>query len=379
MPRVTREQLYDLVWSKPLSVLAKDYAISDVGLAKICKRLHVPRPARGYWAMTPESREGEKPSLPPVKGPADMYADLRDLPPPSERPPRVEANAVPVVVVRESLVGAHPAVLALNKMIYAGQGTSEGMFVVDGGGQATFRAGEESKRRALRIVDAICRSLRRRGSVVTVVHATRYGRGDRLVVEGRGGAVRLSLIERSDRLKHKRTPEEARRHHEYGFSSTRKYDFSPSGRLSLEILDATYSSRYARFTDAGRLLEDRLGEIVVAVEQKLVIAAWDENRRCEEQRAREEQQRREQRERALREHRVVLGKDLERMAHDWARARDIRAFLDVIAPLLVAGEGDNDEARDWLAWARSYEDEFDPALEPSEIAKVLEPEPRKPL
>lgn len=30
--------------------VAKRYGISDVGLAKVCKRLKIPRPARGYWA-----------------------------------------------------------------------------------------------------------------------------------------------------------------------------------------------------------------------------------------------------------------------------------------------------------------------------------------
>lgn len=30
--------------------LAKEYGISDVGLAKICKKLHIPVPGRGYWA-----------------------------------------------------------------------------------------------------------------------------------------------------------------------------------------------------------------------------------------------------------------------------------------------------------------------------------------
>src|SRR3989304_3715302 len=46
---VTREELYDLVWSKPMSLLAKEFEISDVGLAKICKRMEIPRPPRGDW------------------------------------------------------------------------------------------------------------------------------------------------------------------------------------------------------------------------------------------------------------------------------------------------------------------------------------------
>ena len=36
---LTREQLYALVWSKPVSELAKDFGISDVAVAKRLRKL----------------------------------------------------------------------------------------------------------------------------------------------------------------------------------------------------------------------------------------------------------------------------------------------------------------------------------------------------
>ena len=47
---LTRPQLYEKVWSQSVSSLAKEIGISDVGLAKICKRHNIPRPGLGYWA-----------------------------------------------------------------------------------------------------------------------------------------------------------------------------------------------------------------------------------------------------------------------------------------------------------------------------------------
>jgi hypothetical protein len=47
---VRREDLYEQVWSTPLRTLAQQYGLSDVGLAKTCKRMKVPVPGRGYWA-----------------------------------------------------------------------------------------------------------------------------------------------------------------------------------------------------------------------------------------------------------------------------------------------------------------------------------------
>jgi hypothetical protein len=47
---VSREELYRQVWETPMSRLAKQYGLSDNGLAKICNRIRVPYPPRGYWA-----------------------------------------------------------------------------------------------------------------------------------------------------------------------------------------------------------------------------------------------------------------------------------------------------------------------------------------
>lgn len=47
---LTRRELYGLVWSKPMTSVASELGLSDVGLAKICDRHRVPKPPRGYWA-----------------------------------------------------------------------------------------------------------------------------------------------------------------------------------------------------------------------------------------------------------------------------------------------------------------------------------------
>jgi hypothetical protein len=45
-----REELYEKVWSEPVTKVAKGYGVSDVALAKACRKLKVPVPGRGYWA-----------------------------------------------------------------------------------------------------------------------------------------------------------------------------------------------------------------------------------------------------------------------------------------------------------------------------------------
>lgn len=47
---ITREDLERLVWSKPTIELAKDFGVSNVAIAKRCKKLGVIKPEPGFWA-----------------------------------------------------------------------------------------------------------------------------------------------------------------------------------------------------------------------------------------------------------------------------------------------------------------------------------------
>ncbi|HMP63200.1 MAG TPA: hypothetical protein PKA17_08995, partial [Phenylobacterium sp.] len=71
-PRLTREALYDQVWATPLSTLAARWGISRNGLAKICDRVMVPYPGRGYW----NAQKAARPPLPPAPAGAEAGIDL---------------------------------------------------------------------------------------------------------------------------------------------------------------------------------------------------------------------------------------------------------------------------------------------------------------
>lgn len=61
----SRKDLYDLVWSTPLTALSKKYNISDNGLRKMCKRLNVPLPRSGYWQKIKHGKTPRKIELTP--------------------------------------------------------------------------------------------------------------------------------------------------------------------------------------------------------------------------------------------------------------------------------------------------------------------------
>lgn len=46
---LTRQELYEQVWFKPMVTLSKEYSLSDNGLRKICKKYDVPIPPMRHW------------------------------------------------------------------------------------------------------------------------------------------------------------------------------------------------------------------------------------------------------------------------------------------------------------------------------------------
>src|SRR5689334_9410269 len=81
--RLTREQLYDAIWSKPTTQLAREWGISDVAIAKWCKKLDIPKPKPGYWQRLQAGRQTVKPPLPDAHGRRASYAVINI---PSVRP-----------------------------------------------------------------------------------------------------------------------------------------------------------------------------------------------------------------------------------------------------------------------------------------------------
>jgi hypothetical protein len=60
---ITREQLFERVWSTPVETLALQWGLTGRGLAKACARLRIPVPPRGYWARVSAGQRPRRPHL----------------------------------------------------------------------------------------------------------------------------------------------------------------------------------------------------------------------------------------------------------------------------------------------------------------------------
>src|SRR5579863_10413465 len=97
---ISREELYELVWSKPMTKVAEQFGVSGSYMARICSILNVPKPERGYWAKLAAGKALAPVSLPEAR-PGDQlfWTQNGELPPatkphyPPKRPQAAKALA----------------------------------------------------------------------------------------------------------------------------------------------------------------------------------------------------------------------------------------------------------------------------------------------
>jgi hypothetical protein len=173
MPTLTRQELYDLAWSKPLTKLAADFGLSDVGLAKICER-H----PRGYWAKKEAGKKVKQAIFVQVNDPfldrVEIVASHDKLPDAvreiveqrrvervaSVRPHRTVMMTPPAVNPVEA---PHPAIEATAKALRRRKPSNGGAVVAIGPGLCGISVGNDCVERVISILDALARVCDKRG------------------------------------------------------------------------------------------------------------------------------------------------------------------------------------------------------------------------
>ena len=64
---VSREKIFEEIWAEPITTVSKRYDVSDSFFVRVCKRLNVPRPPKGYWSKLSAGIPTPKPLLPDAK------------------------------------------------------------------------------------------------------------------------------------------------------------------------------------------------------------------------------------------------------------------------------------------------------------------------
>ncbi len=81
--QITREELFDAVWTKPIKSLAAEWNTTYARIIEACQKLGVPRPGQGHWQLVARGQILERDALPT---PAEDTPREIELLPPGRRP-----------------------------------------------------------------------------------------------------------------------------------------------------------------------------------------------------------------------------------------------------------------------------------------------------
>lgn len=367
---VSREELYAMVWATQMQKLAKEFGISDVALAKTCKKLGVPRPPRGHWARKAAGQTVKATAL-PARG-----AKQRDgvyLSRASEPKPVIELSEGTVALIEhlmipenimsisETLDKPHPLVRrtmqALSKSKIDMYGALWGSY-----GCLDLRLSKQSLARALLFMDAVLRQLEKLGYEVTVPES-----GKTVIAMG-DVEMGISLYERFTRFEQLLTEKQKKDWWHFD-----KYRFEPSGEFDLTLSRWPLHDRHWRDTPK-RKLEDRLTDIMVEIVRSTELVRIENDRREVERLLRLEQQRLEAEriQKEIDENR--RREELETQASRWRAASELRTFIQACEMEFSRQKSADLEFSEstWLRWAYQHADRLDP-IKNGYLERVLIP------
>ena len=377
-----RQDLYDAVWSAPLRDAAKRFGVSDVALKKICVRLQVPTPKRGYWLRPALKRAAAKQPLPPHSRGLDEIS-LRGwfnerVEPSAAARIRAEAERQETeqISVGATLIEPHPLVAKSAKLLARAK-TFDGLVSSRDRG-LDIAVAPANVPRALCIIDSLLKGLVARSLRVEVTAPTQKTEWGRLIevgpitrVQVDDEWIRFSLSERVNIApppfeptpKRSRTTLEERLYAPRRGIQERRLR-TPTGNLSLTI---SYGSEHRHWRDRKhRTLESFLNDFIAHL---FVAADWIKQKRAadeEEQRAKDEaaRLRAEAEQRAAIERERIEG--LDEMLEKWRRVRDIRELASQIRGLVHASSmriTQGGPLHEQVAWMLAYADKIDPLRE----------------
>jgi|GEM_PF-2230516 len=368
---VTRAELFNLVWNEPMRTLAPKFGLSDVGLAKLCRRNAIPRPPVGYWA----TREGKRrrPKLPS----ATVNQNETILITPSEIRKVDATSDLPKDIsdLVTSLNRAEVTVPATCRRSYAMFEEWDASVRQDPWLSNRRPSLSPIEKRRRRILFALTRQIEKWDGRLISVDQHRFK------VEFGKDDVTFTLREPSNKIDRPLTQQERR----WWPDRRTTPDLRPSGKLRL-LIEAYFDRPIQKsWSDLeGKPLESRLHDVLLGL---LIALAEDRRRRLhreEEERLRRLREQEwfefEQRRRAEEE----KIQELRNEAAAWSEAITIRSYIVAKLERIGDDDGSRTAVEPWANWATTVADSMDPLLQGtpklqhSDLGRSL-PEPETPL
>jgi hypothetical protein len=358
-----RDELYKEVWDQPLTKLVTKYGISAVALGKVCRKLQIPLPGRGYWAKKEFGKAGERVPLPALE-PVPVVWRMKFPPPegtpepaPAPEPTDSEWLRIKEVESRTIQVRSEPKyhkLVAATLKSLSGAKTDEHGFLVPRPGTNSLdaRVSPGTLDRALKFLNCVIEVLEAEGPSPTVTGG-RHG----TIATVFNQAVQFSVVEKMKETGRRQVKD-------YSWTKT-IIDYEPSGKLEFRVgSQSWYTCRTLR-DGKKRQIENQIPEAIGAIMRE------GRDLRIREERKKQEEIERQQRAKE----RIVLSeqireeegkvKQLESWVDAWLRAKQMRDFISELEKKWT-GEGRDlsPEATSGqrLAWMKQQADRLDPLI-----------------
>ncbi len=353
---LTRQELYNLVWSNPFTTLAKKYSISDVGLRKICIKMEIPLPKSGHWEKVRFNKTVEIIKLPSnYLGETEITLQLREegvvgnsgiLSELATLTKAIENSLGDLLVIPERLSNPSKLISAAKNDL-----TQKRNFCYRDGLSNTYgsnlhiHVSQENVSRALRFMNTFIKACEKRGHRIET-----YNNKTCIVVEGK--EIQINIRE-----KLKKIPKPSN-------MSWQEYDFVPTGIL---LFNARIRYSNVELVKDGKLpVETQLSKLIAKlelegkrlVEERIMLEKiWAEQR---------EQKRIEDEIKERRDKELADFKQLLQNSKQWQEAETMRSYINEVER--KAGSKITEELKNWLVWARKKADWYDPQIKsPDEL------------
>jgi len=344
--KLNRKELYDLVWSTPMSRIAKKYEISDTGLRKVCKRHDIPLPHIGHWQKI---AHGKKTSvakfIEKANDPVKISLRLRDSDKVKSSTPRATAETYPEMdfKVPKQLTEPDKLIIQSEKIlrdeIKELQKSNPGcQRLLNCWKGVSMQISPAAVERALCFMDTLIKVLKRRGHAIECGH-------DTYVIIG-NQRIEISLREKTTRTTNDK---------KYSWNS---YDYVPNGQLCFKT-DIWHRKEWS---DGKLKLEEQLPQILQKLEEtaekmRLEQIAYEERCREDERKAVLRRQRE-----ALEDKELKALQKLMSQAKRWEQIKMLRNYINDMESMAKSKGSLDDKMASWITWAKEKADWFDPSI-----------------
>lgn len=366
--KIYRDKLYKEIWNEPMIVVAKRYFISDVGLKKMCKRLDIPSPPRGYWAKKAFKKKLQQTPLPKEKINIPSYifhsyetspSCLPDTPILDKFLPKLELEAAMFEFNPDTK--RFPLLKGIKTQFIA-QGKDD--YNVLHNPKLGIRVSPNQLERALTVLDNLFSLCSKLGLIPS------FG-DESLHICVNMEKVTLKIYEKVDQSR----VETKERNYPWGQTSL--LQFEPTGRLFISIVCWSYSGKKTWSDISKKNLESQLVEIVsgiiqVAAHQKAVNDK-KEKQEQEEQRLQKEAETKKLAE----EFKELKIKDIETKAQNWQMSKLLTDYLNSVQKALVNKNLSIEDEKKFKEWTNLVKERIE-ELNPINHRSFLD-EPQLPI